>query len=924
MSTITITKPPTAAMPHSLPLRQQRPALEAMFAPRSVAVIGATETMGSVGRTILENLMAQPFGGVVHPVNPKRSHVLGLRAYKSVGEIPGSVDLAVVATPASSVPAIITECAAAGVRGTVVISAGFREVGEAGVELERELLARRGSMRLIGPNCLGIMNPSRGLNATFAAGIARPGHVAFLSQSGALCCAILDWSLRENVGFSSFVSVGSMADVGWGDLIHHLGDDPATRSIIIYMESIGNARAFLSAAREVALTKPIIVIKTGRTEAAARAAASHTGTLTGSDEVLDAAFRRVGVLRVNTIGELFDMAEILAKQPRTKGPRLAIVTNAGGPGGLAADALSLSGGELSELSQETFAALNEMLPAHWSRNNPIDVLGDASAERYAQATSLALKDPNTDGVLVILTPQAMTDATATAEQLKNLPGTGEKPLLAAWMGGPAVEKGEEILNAANIPTFKYPDRAARAFTSMWQYSLNLRALYETPSLASVGPPKRATAEALIDHARKMNREILTEFESKNLLEAYGIPVVRTRTARRPEEAARIASEFGFPVVLKLCSETITHKSDVGGVRLNLTDGAAVEKAFDAIEKAVTASHGAEAFDGVTVQPMVAGGGIELILGSSPDAQFGPVLLFGAGGKLVEIVKDRALGLPPLTATLARRMMERTRIFAALRGVRGQKPSDLDALDQLMVRFSQLVAEQRWIKEIDINPLVATESGGFIALDARVILYDAETKEADLPVTAIRPYPAHYGSIRKLKDGSTAAIRPIRPEDEPLVVEFHKTLSDSSVHFRYFGMLKLETRIAHERLTRICFNDYDREIALVVDRERPGGGHEILGIGRLSRTIEAGEADFAILISDEWQRQGLGTELMTKLVRIAEEEGLNRLSGSVMSGNSGMQKICRTAGLQLHRLPDGDYQADLMLPKSLAALRRRVK
>jgi len=422
----------------------------------------------------------------------------------------------------------------------------------------------------------------------------------------------------------------------------------------------------------------------------------------------------------------------------------------------------------------------------------------------------------------------------------------------------------------------------------------------------------------------MNREILTEFESKNLLEAYGIPVVRTRIARRPEEAARIASEFGFPVVLKLCSETITHKSDVGGVRLNLTDGAAVEEAFGAIEKAVTASHGAEAFDGVTVQPMVAGGGIELILGSSPDAQFGPVLLFGAGGKLVEIVKDRALGLPPLTATLARRIMERTRIFAALRGVRGQKPSDLDALDQLMVRFSQLVAEQRWIKEIDINPLVATESGGFIALDARVILYDAETKEADLPVTAIRPYPAHYGSIRKLKDGSTAAIRPIRPEDEPLVVEFHKTLSDSSVHFRYFGMLKLETRIAHERLTRICFNDYDREIALVVDRERPGGGHEILGIGRLSRTIEAGEADFAILISDEWQRQGLGTELMTKLVRIAEEEGLNRLSGSVMSGNSGMQKICRTAGLQLHRLPDGDYQADLMLPKSLAALRRRVK
>ena len=924
MSTITITKPKSAHMPHIAPLRQQRPALEAMFAPRSVAVIGATETPGSVGRTILENLMAQSFGGVVYPVNPKRPHVLGLRAYKSVADIPGFVDLAVVATPASSVPAIISECAGAGVRGTVIISAGFREVGAAGVELERELLARKGSMRLIGPNCLGIMNPARGLNATFAAGIAKPGQVAFLSQSGALCCAILDWSLRENVGFSAFVSMGSMADVGWGDLIYHLGDDPATKSIIIYMESIGNARAFLSAAREVALTKPIIVIKTGRTEAAARAAASHTGTLTGSDEVLDAAFRRVGVLRVNTIAELFDMAEILGKQPRAKGPRLAIVTNAGGPGGLAADALSLSGGELSEISQDTFSALNELLPAHWSRNNPIDVLGDASPERYARATSLALNDPNTDGVLVVLTPQAMTDATATAEQLKALPRSGDKPLLAAWMGGPAVEKGEDILNAANIPTFKYPDRAARAFTSMWQYSSNLRALYETPTLAAICEPDRDRAKKLILQAQARNRVILTEYESKNLLEAYGIPVVPTRIAKCPEDAARIATEFGFPVVLKLCSETITHKSDVGGVVLNLTDRTAVADAFRDIERKVTAAHGINAFDGVTVQPMISGGGIELILGSSPDEQFGPVLLFGAGGKLVEVMKDRALGLPPLTATLARRMMEQTRIFAALKGVRGQKPSDLDALDQLMVRFSQLVAEQRWIKEIDINPLLATESGGFIALDARIILYPSDTREVDLPSTVIRPYPAQYASTRKLKDGSIATLRPIRPEDEPLMVEFHKTLSDSSVHFRYFGTLKLEERIAHDRLTRICFNDYDREIALVVDREAPGGVHEILGIGRLSRTLEDGTADFAVLVSDAWQHHGLGTELMEKLVRIAEDEGLSRISGSIMSGNSGMQKICRKAGFQSQRLPDGDYRADMMLPKSLAALNRRVK
>ncbi|MGA3172664.1 MAG: acetate--CoA ligase family protein, partial [Chthoniobacteraceae bacterium] len=658
MSTLTIpkAKPSVSIERH----RPQRPALEAMFHPRTVAVIGATETEKSVGRIVLENLMAQPFGGVVYPVNPRRPLVLGLRAYKSVRDIHGSIDLAVVCTPAATVPDIISECVAAGVRGAVIISAGFKETGPAGAALEREVMARAGTMRIIGPNCLGIMNPRHGLNATFAANIARPGHVAFLSQSGALCCAILDWSLKENVGFSSFVSMGSMADVGWGDLIYHLGDDPATKSIILYMETVGNARAFLSAAREVALTKPIIVIKTGRTEAAARAAASHTGSLTGSDEVLDAAFRRAGVLRVDTIGELFDMAEILGKQPLAKGPRLAIVTNAGGPGGLAADALSLNGGELAELSPATYAALNELLPAHWSHNNPIDVLGDANAERYGKCTSLALADPNTDGVLVVLTPQAMTDPTGTGRQLKELAGICKKPLLAAWMGGPAVEKGEEIMNAANIPTFKYPDRAARAFTLMWQYGSNLRALYETPSPAVLAAPDRARAEEIVREARATNREILTEFESKNLLATYGIPVVPTGIANTPEEAARLAGTMGYPVVLKLSSKTVTHKSDVGGVRLNLRNAAAVTEAFREIQRSVTALHGAAAFDGVAVQRLVGGGGIELILGSSPDPQFGPVLLFGAGGKLVEIVKDRALGLPPLTATLARRMMERTR------------------------------------------------------------------------------------------------------------------------------------------------------------------------------------------------------------------------------------------------------------------------
>jgi acetyltransferase len=482
------------------------------------------------------------------------------------------------------------------------------------------------------------------------------------------------------------------------------------------------------------------------------------------------------------------------------------------------------------------------------------------------------------------------------------------------MGGDIVAKGEDILNAANIPTFKYPDRAARAFAQMWQYSSNLKALYETPSLARLAPPDLARAEEMMKSARDAKRDILTEYESKNLLAAYGIPVVPTVMARSAAEASKTAAEIGYPVVVKLLSETITHKSDVGGVRLNLRDAASVEDAFNDIEKTVSAKFGAAAFGGVTVQPMISASGIELILGSSPDHQFGPVLLFGAGGKFVEIIKDSALGLPPLTGTLARRMMESTKIYGTLKGVRGRKPSDLEALDQLMVRFSQLVAEQRTIKEIDINPLVATDDGGFLALDARVILYPVDTKVEDLPRTAVRAYPAQYISEVELKDGSAAIIRPIRPEDEPFMVEFHKTLSEETVHNRYFGMLKLEERIAHERLTRICFNDYAREIALAVERHGKDGVRQIIGIGRLARTLVEGEAEFALVISDPWQRQGLGSALTEKVIEIAKAEGITKLNAGIMAGSTGMQTVCKKAGFTLHRLSDGEYLADMQLAK----------
>jgi acetyltransferase len=831
--------------------------------------------------------------------------VLGVRAYPSIGDVPDEIDLAVIVTPAPTVPGVIGQCAERGVPATIVISAGFKETGPQGVELERQILeqARASNMRIIGPNCLGVMSPLTGLNATFAGAMAKPGNVAFLSQSGALLTAILDWSLRENVGFSSFLSLGSMLDVGWGDLIDYFGDDPNTQSIVLYMETIGDARGFLSAAREVALAKPIIVIKAGRTQQAAQAAASHTGSLAGSDEVLDAAFERCGVLRVDTISEVFSMAEVLGRQPRPKGPRLSILTNAGGPGVLATDTLISEGCELAPISAATMDELNAVLPAPWSHGNPIDILGDAGPERYAKAVEIVARDEQSDGLLVILTPQAMTDPTQTARDLRPYANLGDKPVLASWMGGEVVARGVEALNAANIPTFSYPDAAAKAFTSMWRYSDNLHGLYETPALPlGEDAPARDTATRIFEKVLSSGRDLLTESESKQLLAGYGIPIVETRVATNVESAIRAAEEIGYPVVLKLHSETITHKTDVGGVKLNLPDAGAVRDAFRAIQSGVRS----EDFGGVTVQPMVKLDGYELIIGSSLDAQFGPVLLFGSGGQLVEVYKDSALALPPLNTTLARRLMSQTKIFRALQGVRGRSPVDLAALEGLLVRFSQLVVEQPRIKEIDINPLIAS-SERLLALDARVVLHPASVAEENLPSPAIRPYPVQYAGEARLKDGTPIVIRPIRPEDEPQMRRFHETLSEQSVYQRYLQPLGLSQRVAHERLIRICFNDYDREIALVAERRLDEGTPQILGVGRLikQRGLQTeGEAQFSLVISDDVQQQGLGTELLRRLVEVARAEGLKRLSAQTIPDNVAIQATGRKVGFRVEPTEDG--------------------
>ena len=886
-----------------LPTYRRHP-LDAIFAPTSVAVIGATERQNSVGRTLLWNLISHPFGGTVFPINPKRNNILGIRCYPTIADTPEQVDLAVIVTPARTVPDVIEECVVAGVKGAIIISAGFKEIGEEGAKLEREILqkARQAKMRIIGPNCLGVMSPMTGINATFAKGMALPGSVGFISQSGALCTSVLDWSLKDNVGFSAFVSIGSMLDVNWGDLIYYLGDDPHTSSIVIYMESIGDARAFVSAAREVSLVKPIIVIKAGRTAAAAKAAASHTGALTGSDDVLDTAFRRCGVLRVERIADIFYMAEVLSKQPRPKGPNLTIVTNAGGPGVLATDALITSGGQLAALSEATITALNEFLPSAWSHNNPIDILGDAEPERYAKTLEIVAQNPESDGMLVILTPQDMTDPTQTAEQLRHVIKSPQpKPILASWMGGADVAAGQAILSRAGVATFPYPDTAARVFNYMWQYADNLRSIYETPALPVASEAEaidHQQARALIDAVRAKQRTILTEFEAKQIFNAYGIPTVVTQLAANVQEAVTLAEAIGYPVVVKLNSETITHKSDVQGVQLNLRDSDAVRAAYATIERAVGELHGPQHFQGVTVQPMQKLDGYELIIGSSQDPQFGPVLLFGSGGILVEVFRDRALALPPLNTTLARRLMEQTRIYTALGGIRGRKGVDLDALERLLVRFSQLVVEQPWIKEIDINPLLASPDR-LVALDARIVLHDPTMAEADLPHPAIRPYPSRFAGPWTMPNGEEVMIRPIRPEDEPLMVEFNQTLSSDSIYLRYFHPISATQLTSHEPLARLCFIDYDREMNLVAECCKADGTCEIIALGQLTKLHGSRDAEFAILISDNYQRQGLGTELLTRLVEFGRQENLEHIVAEILPENEGMKRVSTRLGFTMH-------------------------
>jgi len=876
--------------------------LDRIFQPRRIAVIGTSPTAAGLMGTVLRNLIGAGFDGVVYPVVPGCESVLGIPCFSGLEDLPKTPDLGLICAPAAQVPELVRDCGQAGLLGLIIISSGFREIGAEGQALEERIRAEAGrfdGMRIIGPNCLGVIVPRLRLNATFAQGMPRAGHVAFVSQSGALCGAVLDWALAEGIGFSHFVSIGNCLDVDFGDLIDYLGEDEDTRSIILYVESIGRARRFMSAARAFARTKPILAFKAGRFPESAAAAASHTGALASEDAVYGAAFQRAGIARVFDIGEIFDCAELIGRHKMPTGARLGIVTNAGGPGVIATDALLESHGVLAQLSSETRAELDRSLPRFGTHDNPVDVLGDARPRRFAKGVELVLADPGVDAVLAILTPQGMTRPTTVAKRLASLAEKSAKPILAAWLGGESMREGIQVLNQAGVATYRTPEQAVRAFMTLVGYARNLETLYETPRDIPVELEldRRALRERFVELLPEAG-EIFSETASKALLAAYGIPVAEAREAGSGEQAVALAEEIGYPVVLKLLSPEITHKTDVGGVALNLRDAAMVQSAYEEIVANARARCPQARLDGVTVQPMVtADGGVELILGSKRDAVFGAVLLTGLGGTAAELFGDRALGFPPLNERLARRMLESLRAWPLLAGYRGRPRVHLDRLIEILIRLSYLVADHPEIEALDVNPLLATPEE-VVALDARVIIDRSRRGQKTRPYAhlALRPYPDELVASATLRDGTEITLRPIKPEDEPLWLELLASCSQESIYSRFRYFFHWST---HETASRYCFIDYDRELAMVAEVE---GARKLLAVGRLVADPDHEVAEYAVLVADAWQGKGLGGMLTESCARIAAGWGVRRLVAETTRDNPRMLAILRQRGFELSSDP----------------------
>ena len=876
--------------------------LKRIFNPRQVAVVGASEKAGTIGNALMRNLVDGGFSGTVLPVNPKYQTIHGQACVQSVSVLETGVDLAVIATPMDGVPDIVAACVENKVGGAVIISAGGKEVGAQGQEIEEKIrrIANEGELRIVGPNCMGIIRPGVNLNASFATEMPVAGNLAFVSQSGAICTAILDLALKERIGFSHFVSIGSMLDVDFGDMIDFLGNDSSAKSILLYIENLTNFRKFMSAARSVSRIKPIIVLKSGRSPAGAKAAASHTGAMAGEDAVYDAAFKRAGIVRVDTIEELFDCAELMAKQPRPRGPRLAILTNGGGPGVMATDTLARYGQEPAPLDDQTMQAFGAFLPDFWSRGNPIDILGDASAERFGRALTICFDSKNLDGVLVILAPQALTDPLSVAETLAAAVQERRFPVFACWMGGKRIATAVDVLNAAGIPTYDTPERAVRAFLFMVQYARNLEMLLEVP-------PKIAGDMVFdLEKTRRLiagasDQGFVSESDSKEILTAYGLPMIRTQIATTEAQAVRISRDMGYPVVMKLHSPDITHKTDAGGVHLDLRSAADVGGAYCQIVSSARQYKPDARIEGVTIQPYFKNPDYEILLGAKRDPNFGPVILFGMGGIYTEVLKDRSLGLPPMNRLLALRLMQETKAYSLLKGYRNRSAADMQQMEEMIIRLSQLLIDFPDIAELDMNP-VLIKDGKPMAVDARILVSPLGVPSSLHLV--IGPYPEEDESHMVSVDGRRIYIRPVKPEDAPLFTALFKTLSPTTIYYRFFGALK---ELNPEMLARFTQIDYDREIALVAIDE-DSQADNILGVARIIGDVDGKTGEFAVLVGDAWQGKGIGGKLLEKCLTIAEKQGFISVHGIVLKENRNMLALGKKLGFDMKREPgSGDNE-----------------
>ncbi len=877
--------------------------IQVMFDPKTIALIGATEKDGAVGRTILQNLLKSK-DRKIFPVNPHASKLFNLDSYPRITAVPEHVELAVVATPARLVPGVLEECGNAGVAGAVIISAGFREIGEEGIQLENEIdrIRKKYGMRIMGPNCIGFVRPELGLNATFLRGNPPAGNIAFISQSGALGSAILDWAVSAEIGFSLFASLGSMIDIDFGDMIDYLGDDPATKSILIYMESVGNARKFMSAARAFARRKPIIIVKPGRFAESARAASSHTGAMAGDDAIYEAAFRRAGVVRVGEIEELFNAALVLDSKKLPAGPRLAIITSAGGPGVMATDALISLGGELAGISDDSMKQFNAFLPPFWSKANPVDLLGDATVERFTKALSICLDDPKVDGVLVIYVPLDSAPSTKLAHAVADIAKKALKPVIVTWMGGDSVKEGRKIFAENSIPQYDTPEEAVRTYVNMCRYKRHLDSLYEIPDeLTPHKEPSINHLKELIRMALKEGRTLLNEEESKDFLAAYRIPVTMVQVARDSEAAVGIAEKVGYPVVIKVVSPDISHKSDVGGVIMGIDSSAAMKSAYETLIQSVKQHAPAAVITGVAVEKMFTGVDYELILGAKKDRDFGTVILFGMGGTTAEFIKDFSIGLPPLNQSLAKMLMQETRVYKMLQGFRGKPAADFEGLEEILVNFSNLIVDFPEIAEIDINPL-AISNGKASALDARIIIDQnyGDTCRSTYPHLIIAPYPTRYITPWQLSDGTKVILRPIRPEDEPAEYEMLASLSERTLRTRFFSIFK---NISREWLILFCNIDYDRHMAIVCEMEE-NGRKSMIGVARLIMDQDMKSGELAVLVQDRFQGKHLGTKLVEMLIGIGRERGLENIRADVLTENESMLDVFRRFGFTTHTVPDG--------------------